>query len=153
MFALFFTAKNRVFVVQMFLRSGRLSFVHYWGSAFRIACVSSATAIKQNSNCDLLCTIPHLWSLMCSNVAAMSISLEPFVMRLRTMSIKMYVPDRPTPSLQWTMMGQERPRYDLLTFLLNSRIALVDVGTPVCGQDRKWNCVTVLVSPVCVFLR
>jgi len=31
----------------------------------------------------------HFWSRMCSKVAAMSISLEPFVMRLRTMSMRM----------------------------------------------------------------
>merc|ERR1719391_971755 len=47
-------------------------------SAFRIACTSSATAIRENSNCGLVWTIPLLWSRMCSKVAAMSISLHPF---------------------------------------------------------------------------
>jgi hypothetical protein len=32
----------------------------------------------------------------------MSISLDPLVMRFRTMSMSMYVPDRPTPSLRYT---------------------------------------------------
>ncbi len=40
-----------------------------------------------------------LWSRMCSNVAAMSISLAPLLIRLRTMSIRQYVPVRPLPSL------------------------------------------------------
>ena len=39
------------------------------------------------------------------------------------------------------------------TDLLNSKSALVDVGTPCAGHDLKWNCVTVLVSPVLVFFR
>jgi len=34
--------------------------VSYCGKAFRMAWVSSATAIRQNSNCDLVCTIPLL---------------------------------------------------------------------------------------------
>jgi hypothetical protein len=46
--------------------------------------------------------VPLRWSLMCSRVAAMSISLDPLVMRFRTMSMSMYVPDRPTPSLRYT---------------------------------------------------
>lgn len=68
-------------------RSRRL--VYCCARDLRIACVSSATAIRQNSNWDLVCTIPLRWSLMCSSVAAMSISLDPLVMRLRTMSMSM----------------------------------------------------------------
>lgn len=37
--------------------------------------------------------------------------------------------------------------------LLNSSRALVDDGTPFSGQERKWNCVTVRVSPVRWFFR
>ena len=69
-------------------------------SAFNIACTSSATAMRENSNCGLVWTIPLLWSRMCSRVAAMSISLQPLAIRFRTMSIKTYVPVRPTPSLE-----------------------------------------------------
>ena len=50
-----------------------------WGKALRMAWTSSATAIKQNSNCCRFCTIPPRWSRMCSKVAAMSISLQPFL--------------------------------------------------------------------------
>ena len=32
-----------------------------------------------------------------------------FVIRLRTMSMSTKVPDRPTPSLHWMIIGQERP--------------------------------------------
>uniref|UniRef100_A0A8W7PFC2 Uncharacterized protein n=1 Tax=Anopheles coluzzii TaxID=1518534 RepID=A0A8W7PFC2_ANOCL len=46
-----------------------------------------------------------------------------------------------------TTIGHERPRYDLFTLRLKSSSALADVGTPPCGQDRKWNWVTVRVSP------
>ena len=35
-----------------------LANLFYWGSALRIAWVSSATAIRQNSNWDRVCTIP-----------------------------------------------------------------------------------------------
>jgi len=59
----------------------------YCGSALRIAWVSSATAIRQNSNWDRVWTMPLRWSRMCSSVAAMSISFDPFVIRLRTMSM------------------------------------------------------------------
>jgi hypothetical protein len=54
----------------------------------------------------VLCVVyvPLRWSLMCSRVAAMSISLDPLVMRFRTMSMSMYVPDRPTPSLRYTKL-------------------------------------------------
>jgi hypothetical protein len=38
-------------------------------------------------------------------------------------------------------------------YLLNSSRALVELGTPSTGQDRKWNCVTVLVSPVFKFFK
>ena len=38
-------------------------------------------------------------------------------------------------------------------YLLNSSSAFVDDGTDCAGHDRKWNCVTVLVSPVRVFFK
>uniref|UniRef100_A0A182MRN5 Uncharacterized protein n=1 Tax=Anopheles culicifacies TaxID=139723 RepID=A0A182MRN5_9DIPT len=59
----------------------------------------------------------------------------------------------PAAYLLWTTIGHERPRYDLFTLRLKSSSALADVGTPPCGQDRKWNCVTVRVSPVRRFFR
>lgn len=49
------------------------------------------------------------------------LSFLPLLIRLRTMSNRQYVPERPAPSLQWTTMGQERPRYDLFTFLQTIR--------------------------------
>lgn len=76
------------------------------GSAFcccgrirRMACTSSATAANTNWNCCLEATLLPRWSLMCSSVAAMSISFAPFAMRFSTMSSRQYVPVRPTPSL------------------------------------------------------
>ena len=66
-----------------------LSYYCCWvGRALRMACTSSATAIKQNSNCWRFWTIPPLWSRMCSKVAAMSISLQPLERRFKTMSAK-----------------------------------------------------------------
>ena len=41
----------------------------------------------------------------------------------------------------------------LSTHRRNSRIALVEVGMLPSGQERKWNWVTVRVSPVWLFLR
>ena len=38
-------------------------------------------------------------------------------------------------------------------YLLNSRRAFVEAGTDCAGHDLKWNCVTVLVSPVLVFFK
>ena len=38
-------------------------------------------------------------------------------------------------------------------YLLNSSSAFVDDGTDCAGHERKWNCVTVLVSPVRVFFK
>lgn len=40
-----------------------------------------------------------------------------------------------------------------LGHLLKSRRALMELGTPRSGQVRKWNWVTVRVSPVCRFFR
>ena len=40
-----------------------------------------------------------------------------------------------------------------MVYLLNSRRAFVEEGTDCAGQERKWNCVTVRVSPVRVFFR
>lgn len=40
-----------------------------------------------------------------------------------------------------------------VAYLLNSRRDLVDSGVAPSDQERKWNWVTVLVSPVCVFFR
>ena len=46
----------------------------------------------------------------------------------------------------------ETPTFEC-THLLNSKRALVDSGTPFSGHERKWNWVTVRVSPVRMFLR
>ena len=67
---------------------GNFSVKFYWGKAFKMAWTSSATAIKQNSNCCRFWTMPPRWSRMCSRVAAMSISLQPLESRFKTMSIK-----------------------------------------------------------------
>ena len=40
-----------------------------------------------------------------------------------------------------------------MTYLLNSKRALVEWGTPFSGHERKWNWVTVRVSPVRMFFR
>ena len=47
------------------------------GSVLRTLCTSSATQASANSNCSRVRTIATRWSRMCSNVAAMSISLAP----------------------------------------------------------------------------
>lgn len=65
----------------------------------------------------------------------------------------MYAPVRPAPLLLCTTMGQDRPRYDLLTLRLNSNSALAAIGTEPAGHDRKWNWVTVRVSPVRRFFK
>ena len=84
---------------NMVYKYGSFPWVH-GNSALRMACTSSATAIRQNSNWGLVCTMPLRWSLICSKVAAMSISLQPLAILFKTISIKTYVPDRPTPSLK-----------------------------------------------------
>ena len=91
---------------------------HHCGRALRMAWTSSATAIKQYSNCWRFWTIPPRWSLIinfinqfheisrekirqlyyfwliictyliCSKVAAMSISLQPLDNRFNTISIR-----------------------------------------------------------------
>lgn len=39
--------------------------------------------------------------------------------------------------LQCTMIGQDLPLYDLLTFRRNSSSALMELGIPLLGQARK----------------
>ena len=119
--------------------------------------------------CVCVCVLPTFvltifarWSRIYSSVATMLISRAPFAIRFKTISNRIYVPVRPTPSLrkfrhsrcncisqiartylQWTIIGDDRPRKHLFTFLKRNIRTIISSFvfslslTHVCNVSRQ----------------